>query len=61
MVTLKVLNILGQVVATLMVGRHEPGTYTATWDASSSYPSGIYFCKMEAEEFIAVRRMLLVK
>ncbi len=60
MVTLKVLNILGQEVSTVLMGRRDPGTYTATWHASSN-PSGIYFCKMEAEGFVAVRRMLVLK
>lgn len=59
-VMLKVMDVLGREVATIASGRREPGTYSATWDASDR-PSGTYFCRMTSDGFVAVRRMLVVK
>jgi hypothetical protein len=44
-VSLKVYDLLGREVATLVNEGKQPGTYTATWDASSM-PSGIYVARM---------------
>ena len=57
---LKIFNILGQEVATLVDEEQEAGYYTVTWDASD-LPSGVYFYKMNAGEFTAARRMVLMK
>jgi hypothetical protein len=58
-VVLRVLDILGQEVTTLLAGRYEPGTYSVDWDASDK-PSGIYFCRMETEDLVTVRHMVLL-
>jgi hypothetical protein len=66
--TLKIYNILGQEVATLVEEAKEPGFYTETWDASEM-ASGIYFYRLTAggtsresrEEFTATKRMVLLK
>jgi len=61
-VTLRVCNSAGRVVTTLMEGRKKPGTYTASWDVSgvpaSRLPAGTYFCRLEAGEFAATRKMV---
>lgn len=59
-VTLKVYNILGEEVATLVNRQLAPGTYTADFDASSR-SSGIYFYRLEAQGYVETRRMMLVK
>ncbi|MEW5924429.1 MAG: PKD domain-containing protein, partial [Candidatus Zixiibacteriota bacterium] len=59
-VTLEIYNIMGQRVATLVNGYHEAGNHTVTWDASSS-PSGIYLYRIEAGQFTANRKMMLLK
>lgn len=59
-VLLKVFDILGQEVATLTTSTYDPGTYSVNWDATNK-PSGIYFYRMETEDFVTVRRMLLIK
>jgi hypothetical protein len=58
--TLKVYNLLGQEVATLVNEVQAPGTYTARFNASS-YPSGVYFIRIQSESFSAVKKMVLVK
>ena len=50
LITLKVFNLLGQEVATLVNQVQEPGYYTVTWDASDM-GSGIYFYRLTAGEF----------
>ncbi len=59
-VTLKIYNILGQQVATLVEGMQEPGYKSAIWDGSNM-PSGVYFYRLKAGPFSSVRKMLLVK
>ncbi|MBL7074739.1 T9SS type A sorting domain-containing protein [candidate division KSB1 bacterium] len=59
-VTLKIFNILGREVATL-VAQHQPaGYHQINWDATD-YSSGIYFCQIQAGEFVKVRKMILLK
>lgn len=59
-VTLKVLNLLGQEVATLFNGEKAAGNYRVTFDASS-LASGIYFYSIEANNFTSTRKMVLLK
>jgi hypothetical protein len=59
-VSLKVYNLLGQEVATLVNESKRAGTYLADWNADG-LPSGMYFYKMQAGAFNATRRMMLVR
>jgi hypothetical protein len=59
-VTLKVFNVLGKEVATLMAGEHAAGTFKATWDASG-LPSGVYFYRLTAGEYFQTQKMVLMK
>lgn len=59
-VSLKVYDLLGREVATLVNGPVAPGTYTVHFDGSQ-LTSGVYFCRMMAGEFTATTRMMLVK
>jgi hypothetical protein len=66
-VTLKVYNVLGQLVRTLIDELQEPGFKSVEWDASH-LPSGVYFFQMKAEalqesheSFLHVNKMLLVR
>ncbi|MBU1299564.1 MAG: T9SS type A sorting domain-containing protein [Bacteroidetes bacterium] len=59
-VTLKVYDILGREVATLVDGWKEAGRYEIEWDGSGQ-SSGVYLYKLSAGEFVAVKKMLLVK
>lgn len=59
-VSLKIYNILGQEVATLLNGHQAAGSYTATFDASR-FASGVYFYRLSAGSFNSVKKMLLLK
>lgn len=59
-VMVKVFNIQGQEVATLFNGNVAQGNKTLTFDASN-LASGIYLYRMEADNFTATRKMVLVK
>ncbi len=60
LVTLKVYDILGQEVATLVNEMKAPGKYSARFDASG-LSSGIYIYRIQSESFTAVRKMILQK
>lgn len=64
-VTIEVFNVLGQRVRTLLEGDKPAGYYTATWDGSDSrgkgVASGIYFYRIKAGDFIATKKMVLLK
>jgi hypothetical protein len=59
-VNLVVFDILGREVVTLVNEVKNPGNYEAKFDASD-FASGIYFYRMEASEFIDVKKMVLIK
>lgn len=59
-VSLKVFNVLGQQVATLVDGVHNAGRYNVTFDASS-LSTGVYFYQLQLENFRMVKKMMLLK
>lgn len=59
-VTLKIFDMLGREVATLVNERLSPGTYSADWNAGG-YPSGVYFYKLETEGYSEIKKMILTK
>jgi hypothetical protein len=59
-VKLALYNILGQRVARLIDGYRQAGYHEVTWDASM-LASGIYLYRIEAGDFITVRKMVFVK
>jgi len=59
-VSLKVFNMLGKEVATLVNETLKPGTYTAVFDGSQ-LPSGVYFARLEAGTYNNIIKMLMFK
>jgi len=59
-VKLSVFNLLGKEVATLVDGIKEKGVYRYYFDASN-LPAGVYFYKLEAEQSVLTRKMILIK
>lgn len=59
-VTLKVFNVLGQEVATLMNGEQDAGKYIAEFN-STKLSSGVYIYKLQAGNFAETKKMMLVK
>jgi hypothetical protein len=59
-VQIRVLDLLGREVAVLVNGDRTPGTYEVQWDASA-HPSGMYICRIQAGDFVQMRKMTLLK
>lgn len=58
--TLRVYNLLGQELATLVNDVMPAGVHAVRYNASS-LPSGVYFFRIESGSFRAVKKMMLVK
>ncbi|MCP4634347.1 MAG: T9SS type A sorting domain-containing protein [candidate division Zixibacteria bacterium] len=59
-VSLRVYNLAGQLVETLLDGEIEAGQHTVIWDAST-YASGVYFYKLQTAKHITTKKMHLMK
>ena len=59
-VTLKVFDILGREVKTLVDRNMHAGEYQTIFDAAD-FASGVYFCCIKADGFQKTQRMLLLK
>lgn len=59
-VTLKVMDILGNQIATLIDEDKSAGYYSLTWNAIN-LPSGFYIYRIQAGNFVETRKMLLLK
>jgi hypothetical protein len=64
-VVLRVLDITGRMVGTVLDRQMEPGTHRLVWDGRSSegteLASGVYFLRLEVGDFVATRKMVLLK
>jgi 1,4-alpha-glucan branching enzyme len=59
-VVLKVYDILGNEVATLVNEVKRPGIYTAEFNGNG-LSSGVYFYKLQTEDFVSTKKLLLMK
>ncbi len=60
LVSLKIYNLLGQEVATLVSDKLTPGDYKYTWDAGH-LASGVYLYEITAGSFVQTRKMILLR
>jgi hypothetical protein len=63
-VSLKVYNLIGNVVATLVSDRQEAGSYSVSFSPSKetfSLSSGVYFYRLEAGSFVSTKKLILMK
>lgn len=58
--TLKIFDILGREIVSLMNEVKPKGTYDIAWDASR-FPAGVYYYKLQTKEFVDVKKMILIK
>lgn len=59
-VILKVFNVLGNEIMTLVNGEKTKGSYSINLDMAG-YPSGVYFYKIQTEKFTETKKMTLTK
>jgi cyclomaltodextrinase / maltogenic alpha-amylase / neopullulanase len=59
-VRISVLNTLGQQIATLRNGMEQAGNHEVQLDGRA-LPSGVYFYRMEAGEFVQTRKLVLLR
>ena len=64
-ITIDIIDISGQIIKTIVQSSHQPGNYEIMWDGTNYYeisvPSGIYFYKMDADKFVSVKKLVLLK
>jgi len=64
LVSLKVYDVLGHEVATLVNNNQEAGSYTVpfnTSEAKLNLSSGVYFYRLEAGSFVSTKKLILMK
>jgi plastocyanin len=59
-VSIKVYNLVGQEVATIVSENMAAGSYSKIWNAAST-PSGIYFYRLQTGSFTDTRKLILLK
>ncbi len=59
-VSLKIFNALGQELETLVNEEKPAGTYEINWNAAN-LPSGVYFYRLQAGDYLQTRKMILLK
>jgi flagellar hook assembly protein FlgD len=64
-VSLKVYNLSGQLVKTLVSGKEKAGYKHLSWDGRSENgtrtASGVYFYRLEAGSFAATKKLVVVR
>ncbi len=62
---LKIYNLLGKEIRTLVEKDQSPGSYSVTWDAKNNsgkdVPSGVYFYQLNYGDFSETKKLILVK
>ena len=59
-VKIVIYNLLGEEIKILVNSKLSVGSYKVGWDGTD-YPSGVYFYKLETDEFTDVKKMVLLK
>ena len=64
-IELNIYNLAGQLIKTLVDGQQEAGIYEIEWDGEDAegkpMPSGVYFIKLKAGEFLETKKALLLR
>ncbi|MBK8549516.1 MAG: T9SS type A sorting domain-containing protein [Ignavibacteria bacterium] len=57
---MRIYDILGREVVTLVNDKLDPGKYEVDWNGNN-FSSGLYFYKMDANGFSDTKKMVLIK
>ncbi|MFQ5631669.1 MAG: T9SS type A sorting domain-containing protein, partial [bacterium] len=61
--TLKIYNLAGEEIASLVNGYRDAGIYEVRWDVSAQnkpLPSGVYIYRLTGDDFFIARKMILI-
>ncbi|MBE0433913.1 T9SS type A sorting domain-containing protein [candidate division WOR-3 bacterium] len=65
LVTIAIYNVAGQRIKTLVEEKKDAGYHTVPWDGRSNdgkpVSNGVYFCRMEVDEYTSVKKILLTR
>ena len=65
LVDLRVFNVVGQRVRTLINEKQEPGYYRVTWDlrgvTGGRLPNGVYFYRIKAGNFVSTKKLVVLR
>ena len=59
-VLLKVFDVLGREITTIVSEELSAGNYSRQWNASN-LPSGVYFYRLQAGEFVQTKKLMILK
>jgi plastocyanin len=59
-VSIKVYNLIGEMIATIADENMSAGSYSMVWNAAS-IPSGVYFYRLNAGQFTQTRKLMVLK
>jgi WD40 repeat protein len=59
-ILLKIFDVHGREIETLIAEEKAPGIYTFTWNASS-FDSGVYFCRLTTKGFSETKKLLFLR
>jgi len=59
-VTVRMFDVMGQLVEVLVSEEKDPGEYSVVWNAEQ-HSSGVYFCRLQVRGFTEIRKSLLVR
>ena len=60
-ITIKIYDILGREIETLLNDYQATGIHSIQFTANHGLPSGVYFYKIQAGDFVQVKKMVLIK
>jgi len=60
-ITLKVYDILGKEITTLVAENKQPGSYEVQFTMDSGLASGVYFYQLKAGDYIQTKKMIYLK
>ena len=59
-VKIVIYDVFGREVQTIVNNKYNKGEYEISWDAAK-FASGVYFYKMNADNYVNVKKMILIK
>jgi hypothetical protein len=63
--TVRIYDVAGRLVRTLVEDAHPAGNHAAVWDGKNhrgnKVPGGVYFCRVEVGSFVQTRKMVVIR